>query len=410
MMNTIMRFRTTTRFMFSLFIHHSYLHRCSGLILVFLLIFLASQKLYAEDLEEKSAQLDSVRNRIEDVKTNIAKARLKTNTLQAELKKNETSAGNIALNIREIEKQLRQRGKRLEVLNKKKIFHEKALAKQKNALAQQIRSAYMVGKNDYIKLLLNQEDPTRVGRVLTYYDYHNQARVRQINSVKSEIEAITQLENNINRENDALRKLKQNQLAKNREIGESRKERERILSNLLDELEKQGLELQGLQQQEQETKSLVEKLSEGQARENQGSVAIFEDIPPFNSLKGKLDWPVEGRLFTRFGSRKQGGKLKWQGVVIDAETGVEVHAVSGGQVVFSDWFRNLGLLIIIDHGDGYMSLYGYNQSLLKKTGDWILPGEIIALAGDSGGQLRSGVYFEIRNNGAPVNPAKWCRN
>jgi len=396
--------------MFSLFTHHSYLHRCSGLILVFLLIFLASQKLYAEDLEEKSAQLDSVRNRIEDVKTNIAKARLKTNTLQAELKKNETSAGNIALNIREIEKQLRQRGKRLEVLNKKKIFHEKALAKQKNALAQQIRSAYMVGKNDYIKLLLNQEDPTRVGRVLTYYDYHNQARVRQINSVKSEIEAITQLENNINRENDALRKLKQNQLAKNREIGESRKERERILSNLLDELEKQGLELQGLQQQEQETKSLVEKLSEGQARENQGSVAIFEDIPPFNSLKGKLDWPVEGRLFTRFGSRKQGGKLKWQGVVIDAETGVEVHAVSGGQVVFSDWFRNLGLLIIIDHGDGYMSLYGYNQSLLKKTGDWILPGEIIALAGDSGGQLRSGVYFEIRNNGAPVNPAKWCRN
>ncbi len=410
MMNTIMRFRTTTRFMFSLFTHHSYLQRCSGLILVFLLIFLASQKLYAEDLEEKSAQLDSVRNRIEDVKTNIAKARLKTNTLQAELKKNETSAGNIALNIREIEKQLRQRGKRLEVLNKKKIFHEKALAKQKNALAQQIRSAYMVGKNDYIKLLLNQEDPTRVGRVLTYYDYHNQARVRQINSVKSEIEAITQLENNINRENDALRKLKQNQLAKNREIGESRKERELILSNLLDELEKQGLELQGLQQQEQETKSLVEKLSEGQARENQGSVAIFEDIPPFNSLKGKLDWPVEGKLFTRFGSRKQGGKLKWQGVVIDAETGVEVHAVSGGQVVFSDWFRNLGLLIIIDHGDGYMSLYGYNQSLLKKTGDWILPGEIIALAGDSGGQLRSGVYFEIRNNGAPVNPAKWCRN
>ena len=125
MMNTIMRFRATKLFRFSLFTHHSYLQRCSGLILVFLLIFLASQKLYAEDLEEKSAQLNSVRNRIEDVKTNIAKARLKTNTLQAELKKNETSAGNIALNIREIEKQLRQRGKRLEVLNKKKYSTRK---------------------------------------------------------------------------------------------------------------------------------------------------------------------------------------------------------------------------------------------------------------------------------------------
>jgi len=396
---------TKTRFRFLLCTHYSYLHECSGLILIFLLIFLANQTLYAEGLKEKSAQLDSVRNRIEDVRTNMAKARLRTNTLQGELKKNEISAGNIALNIREIEKQLRQRSKRMKVLNNKKIFHEKALAKQKNALAQQIRSAYMVGKNDYIKLLLNQEDPTRIGRVLAYYDYHNQARVRQINSVKSEIETITQLENNINRENDALLKLKQNLLAKNREVGESRKERERILSKLLNELEKQGLELQGLQQQEQETTSLVEKLSE-----NQGSVAIFEDIPPFNSLKGQLDWPVKGKLFTRFGNYKQGGKLKWQGVVIDTETGVEVHAVSSGQVVFSDWFRNLGLLIIIDHGDGYMSLYGYNQSLLKKTGDWILPGEIIALAGDSGGQLSSGVYFEIRNNGAPVNPAKWCRN
>ncbi len=178
----------------------------------------------------------------------------------------------------------------------------------------------------------------------------------------------------------------------------------------MNQLEEQGLELQALQQQEQETKILLEKLSEKQARENLGITAVFEDIPPFSSLKGKLDWPVEGKLVTRFGSYKRGEKLKWHGVIIDAKIGVEVQAVSGGQVVFADWFRNLGLLIIIDHGDSYMSLYGYNQSLLKNTGDWVLPGEVIALAGDSGGQLRSGVYFEIRNNGSPVNPAKWCRN
>jgi septal ring factor EnvC (AmiA/AmiB activator) len=268
----------------------------------------------------------------------------------------------------------------------------------------------MLGKNDYMKLLLNQEDPARVGRALAYYDYHNQSRARQINTVNTEIEAIIQLENNIKRENDALLKLKENQLAKNREIAQSRSERENILAKLLNELEKQGLELEALQQQELETKNLLEKLTEEQAREDHGRVAFFADIPPFNSLKGKLDWPIKGKLLTRFGSRKQGGKLKWQGVIINAETGVDVKAVSGGQVVFADWFRNLGLLIIIDHGDGYMSLYGYNQSLLKKIGDWVLPGEIIALAGDSGGQLRSGVYFEIRNNGSPVNPAKWCRN
>ena len=386
--------------------HLSYLQN----FYILLFVFLISQPLCAENIEEKSTQLDTVRGQIEDIKTSMGKARLETNTLHTELKRNEVSAGSIALNIREIENQLQQRSTRLDELNHKKTFHEKALAGQKQALTRQIRSAYMVGKNDYMKLLLNQEDPARVGRVLAYYDYHNRARVRQINSVNTEIKTISHLENTIKRENDALLKLKENQLAKNREIGNSRRERENILAKLLNELEKQGLELQVLQQQEQETKNLLEKLGEVQTREEHGSVALFEDIPPFNSLKGKLGWPIKGKLLTRFGSRKQGGKLKWQGVVIDAKTGGDVQAVSGGQVVFADWFRNLGLLIIIDHGDNYMSLYGYNQSLLKKTGDWVLPGEVISLAGDSGGQLHSGVYFEIRNNGNPVNPAKWCRN
>jgi len=388
--------------------NYSYLKRC--LRLAPILACLTSLPLYAEDFEEKSAQLDTVRSQIEDVKTSMEKARLETDTLQTELKKNETYAGSIALNIREIEKQLQQRSNRQNMLTHKKSLHEKALAEQKRALSKQIRSAYMVGKNDYMKLLLNQEDPARVGRALAYYDYHNHARAQQINMVNTEIEAIIQLENNIKRENDALLKLKENQIAKNREIAQSRRERENILAKLLNELEEQGLELQALQQQEQETKNLMVKLTEEQTREDHGSVAFFEDIPPFNSLKGKLDWPIKGKLLTRFGSRKQGGKLKWQGVIINAEIGVDVQAVSDGQVVFADWFRNLGLLIIIDHGHGYMSLYGYNQSLLKKTGDWVLPGEVIALAGDSGGQLRSGVYFEIRNNGSPVNPARWCRN
>ncbi len=392
----------------SLYNNYNYLQKCFRLVPVF--ICLTSAPIYAEDIEKKSAQLDSVRNQIKDVKTSIEKARLETNALQTELKENETSAGNIALNIREIERQLQQKNKRLNTLNDKKSFHEKTLAEQKQALSRQIRSAYVIGKNDYMKLLLNQEDPARVGRALAYYDYRNQARVRQINSVNTEIKAIIQLENNIARENSALLKLKENLLAKNSRIIQSRRDREDILARLLNELEKQGLELQALQQQEIETKNLLEKLSEKRAKNDYGSIAIFEDIPPFSSLKGKLDWPINGKLLTRFGTRKRGGNLKWQGVVINAEIGIEVKAVSGGRIVFADWFRNLGLLIIIDHGHGYMSLYGYNQSLLKKNGDWVLPGEVISLAGDSGGQLHSGVYFEIRNNGSPVNPIKWCRN
>ncbi len=366
--------------------------------------------IYAEDFKEKSAELNSVRNEIEDIKSSIENARLETDILQTELKENETSIGNIALHIREIEKQLQQKINRLNDLNNKKSLHEKILTEQKRTLAKQIRAAYMISSNDYMKLLLNYEDLAMLGRALAYYNYHNKTKVQKINLINTEIEKITQIEKNIKHENDILLTLKKYQLEKNREISYSKKERENILAKLLNELDKQGLKLQALQHQEQETKNLLQKIISEQTEENRTSMALFENIPPFNTLKGKLNWPTKGKLLTRFGNRKQGGKLKWQGVIINAEIGVDVQAVSGGQVVFADWFRNLGLLIIIDHGDGYMSLYGYNQSLLKKTGDWVLPNEIISFAGNSGGQLRSGIYFEIRNNGSPVNPEKWCRN
>ena len=136
---------------------------------------------------------------------------------------------------------------------------------------------------------------------------------------------------------------------------------------------------------------------------------MYEDMPPFGSLKGQLKWPVAGRLLERFGSQKKGGNLKWQGVLIDAESGTRVNAVGAGKVVFADWFRNLGLLIIIDHGDGYMSLYGHNQNLLKNTGDWVMPGETIATVGDSGGQTDTALYFEIRQGAEPLNPSLWCK-
>lgn len=392
----------------SLYLHAQILQKYFRWLSVF--IFLTSLPLYAEDIDKKSAELDSVRNQIKEVKTRIEKARLETNSLQIELKKNETSAGYIAFDLRKIEGQLQQGSKLLHELNNKKSLREIALAEHKRALSQQIRSAYMVGKNDYVKLLLNQEDPARVGRALAYYNYQNEARAKQINSVNIKITAITELENRINNENNKLIKRKKNKLTKNQEIAQSRKDREEILAKLLSKLQKQGSELQTLQQQELETKKLLEKLMKGHTKRDLGSVALFEDIPPFNNLRGKLDWPTNGKLLAHFGSNKLGSSLKWQGVIIHAAIGVEVKAISSGQVVFADWFRNLGLLLIIDHGDGYMSLYGYNQSLLKKIGDWVLPGEIIALAGDSGGQLHSGVYFEIRSNGSPVNPTKWCRN
>ena len=159
-----------------------------------------------------------------------------------------------------------------------------------------------------------------------------------------------------------------------------------------------------LQRDEQELALLVEKL-----HQQESVVELFEKMPPFDSLKGTLSWPVNGRISHRFGQYKKGNKLKWQGVTIEAKAGDNVHAVSTGKVIFADWFRNMGLLLILDHGDGYMSLYGHNEALARKPGDWVKTGDIIAKVGDTGGQQRNASYFEIRKSGTPLNPKLWCQ-
>jgi septal ring factor EnvC (AmiA/AmiB activator) len=170
-------------------------------------------------------------------------------------------------------------------------------------------------------------------------------------------------------------------------------------------INKQGAQLQILQINEQELENLV-----GQLKHQDLAIQTFEDIPSFNSLRGQLNWPIKGRVISRFGSLRKGGKLKWQGVNISARSGVEVKAISTGKVVFADWFRNMGLLLILDHGDGFMSLYGHNERLLKKSGDWVIADDLIARVGDTGGQQLSGLYFEIRQSGNPIDPVLWCQN
>jgi len=243
-----------------------------------------------------------------------------------------------------------------------------------------------------------------VGRILAYYDYHNRARTEQINLIKENIEAVEKLQTAIQLENETLQNLTRRQLKKRNEIEKSRVRRQIILTKLQDHLSKQGTQLQSLQQQEKQLTALLDKLGKGA-----GAVPFFEDIPSFNSQKGKLKWPIKGKLLNRFGNKRKGGNLKWYGVKIDATPGTEVRAISTGKVVFADWFRNLGLLMILDHGEGYMSLYGYNQSLLKKPGDWVVDSEVIAYAGDTGGQSVPSVYFEIRHRGEPLNPVLWCK-
>ncbi len=370
------------------------------------LLFTLANIAYAEKTspDDKNAELESVRSQIADVKSDLDSAKSESDKLEEELRETEMSIGNISLRLKELEEEIQKRKSRLEQLNQTIVGHEKALELERAYLARQIRAAFMDGRSDYLKLLLNQEDPAKVGRVLAYYDYYNRSRIDSINTIKNKVETINGLSTMLVSETEQLEKLKDRQIERNEQLVAYRESRTGILERLEKDISEKDQQLKSLLEHEQKLSALFNKLDK-----RDDKITFFEDIAPFNSLKGKLQWPAEGRLLNKFGSNRRGESLKWQGVKIGAANGNEVRAVYTGRVIFADWFRNLGLLIIIDHGDGYMTLYGYNQNLLKKPGDWVLGGETIAYVGDTGGQSAPGVYFEIRHRGKAQNPELWCK-
>lgn len=376
-----------------------------GIFLIFILsLYLPAHQAFAKDNSaQKAAELKKLRSRIKHVQSNIQEARNKSDQLYKELQRIEKAAATVSQKLTEIDKNIDKSVKSLAQLNVRKSSMQASLAQEREYLAQQIRAAYEIGKNDYLKLLLNQENPALVGRMLAYYDYFNKARTLRINNVTEKLNSIAALERQIQFKKDSLNKLRAQQLAKLEEYTAHRQSRKKVITKLDNFIDQQGRHLQILQQDEQDLVELVNKL-----KETKSVVQNFEEITPFDSLKGKLTWPVEGILKNHYGALRKGGKLRWHGVTIAANTGKDVEAISAGRVIFADWFRNMGLLIIIDHGGGFMSLYGHNERLLKKVGDWVQAREVIAKVGDTGGQQRPNLYFEIRKSGDPQNPALWC--
>lgn len=359
----------------------------------------------AQDDSGYTDKLESLRQDIRQVESSIRGATDEKQFLLRELEDNEKNAAVIQQQLGRLDNEIAAKVGEIRELQKKQEDQLNELQAQRELLGEQIRAAYITGRSDYLKLLLNQENPQRIGRVLAFYDFHNRTRTEQIHETLAKLNAISTLENTIRKENDQLVALKQQQQTQLANLQESRNSRQAIIDRLDSFISEQGLELQRLQTQEQELKKLITNIEDS----GPGGIEFFEDIAPFDTLRGTLKWPVDGEIIHRYGSPKKGDSLDWQGMLFSVPAGTEVKAISTGKVVFADWFKNLGLLIIIEHGDGYMSLYGHNQSLNKKQGDWVLPGEPIALAGDSGGQSRSALYFEIRHRGKPVNPVKWCR-
>jgi septal ring factor EnvC (AmiA/AmiB activator) len=374
--------------------------------LIPLLLFCLSGQLHAaKDVQSKQAELERLRQRIAKLQDELNLDRSRYDTLTTDLRKVEQRIGRIGRSIKRLKKQLNEQEKKLAALQQRRGELQISIAEQRNYLAGQIRASYAMGRQEYFKILLNQEDPSAVGRTLTYYDYLNKARTQRIENLNHTIEELEQVRQKLDRENRRLRSLREKREQERREMTASRKERKDVVARLKSEIRSKDQQLTGLMADERELQSLLRALTEA-----------LEDIPAapgdhkaFATLKGKLKWPTRGSRIVAYGEPRKLGKLKWQGVVIAGKEGQEVRAVSHGRVAFADWLRGYGLLLIIDHGDGYMSLYGHNQSLYREVGDWVEKGDVVAAVGNSGGIDRNALYFEIRKDGKPTNPIRWCR-
>ena len=278
------------------------------------------------------------------------------------------------------------------------------LSKQRGLLANQIRSAHAMGHEPQLKLMLNQQEPSEMGRAMVYFDYVNKVRTTEISDYLDSINKKQALETDIKATVIKLKKLVDKRLKQKNELSFHRQNRTRLLTKLNKDIGDQQLTLTDLKQSRSRIEQLLMSLGE-----------ILADIPtvltgqkPFSQLKKHLPWPIRGKFSAKFGTSRHKGDLTWSGVVIDANYGESVRAISHGRVVFADWLQGYGFISIIDHNDGYLSLYGHNQAQFKQAGDWVEAGETIATVGDSGGQPKSGLYFEIRHQGKPVNPDQWC--
>jgi len=320
------------------------------------------------------------------------------------LREKETEVAAVAKEVHALDAKLEAEQVQLDQLTDQRTKLETALKSQREALAALLRSAYALGHDEDLKLLLQQDDVAAIARVLAYNRYFQRARIGRIDRLSEDLKELADVQESIRKKTAELAATRDAQSAEVAKLETERTERATLLDDLDAKLKEQGARAAALGKNEKSFTELIEKLRD-----------VFADIPrqlsgaePFASMRGRLAWPVAGKIVTGFGAADESGRRS-SGLLVAAKTGTPVHAVSHGRVAFADWLRGYGLMIIVDHGDGYLSLYGCNETLLKDVGDWVNAGETIATSGASGGQKTAGLYFELRTKGQAVDPKAWLR-
>jgi septal ring factor EnvC (AmiA/AmiB activator) len=353
-----------------------------------------------------------------DEHTDLARLQQEISKLQSWLKETESEHDNLSKTLKESDKKiggiakkidktrslLKQERARLKKLQTEQSQLRTLKTKQKQQLAKQLGGAQKLGNQGSIKVLLNQDDPQKISRILKYYEYFNNARMESIQTLIVNLKRLNNIENEILTQQHKLIETENDLLKKNKQLSSEKQQHKKLLAVLEARRKEQSNDLSQKQKDQKRLQQLINEV----ATLLDNSIRK-QDARPIRSLKGMLPRPTEGRIVKAFGNNNSHARNKWQGWLIKGYEGSAINAVHHGRIVFSDWLRGFGLLLIIDHGDGYLSLYARNQTLLKSVGDWVYQGENIATLGSSGGFKEPRLYFEIRHKGKPQDPAAWLK-
>lgn len=377
----------------------------TGSFLALALLFAQAAGAAPPTPQSKGAELDKLRGAIKETQSKIEEARDDRARALLQLQATDQRIAAVTRTLNDVDRQLRELRARLALLHSTQRAQHARLARQRELLARQMRAHYALGREAPLRTLLAVNDPAALGRTLVYYDYLGKARVQRINDINATLGDLSALEADIRQRNDDLNALVEQRRQQALALEEQQTTRRRLIARLDTEITSGERRLARLKEDERALQALVERLRQ------QLSKIPKDNIPapsgPLAKLKGKLPWPGEGRLVARYGAPRV-GSLRWPGVVIATSDGAAVRAIAAGRVVFADFLRGYGLLMIVDHGGGYMSLYGNNRELRRSVGDAVNMHDIIATAGGEAPEP-AGLYFELRHGGKPVDPQQWCR-
>jgi septal ring factor EnvC (AmiA/AmiB activator) len=358
---------------------------------------------YAADEE---AELKQLRARIETIRKGIDADAQRRDALANDLKDADLAVQSARLKVAQIREQRKASEERVAELKRERSETERSIAIEREMLAKQLRTAYVNGREEQLVVLLNQQNPADLARMMTYYGYFARARAVRIGAITDQLAHLDLLTERVAAETERLRETEENQARESKLLGQARTSRVQTLAAVQSKLRSRKDQADSLERQAKALEKLIDEMQQA-ARD-------FPTLPPkgFARTQGKLPWPVTGKVVANFGELRAGGPLKWEGLVIGATPGTQVRALFHGRVVYADYLYGMGLMVMIDHGDGYSSIYGHQEQLFCRVGDAVAPGDVLGVLADQSGvqgAARGELHLEIRKGKQALDPRKWLR-